>query len=103
MKDFNKFLSDISISRKLRNLIRILKTQPKTLVILATEVTIPTELFDLITCVEFTLPTVVEIRNELKRLFNSLNQPIDNDFLETLDVAAKVYPLSVYGVLYQNQ
>ena len=84
LKDFNKFLSDVSISRKLRNLIRILKTQPKTLVILATEVTIPIELFDLITCVEFTLPTTTEIRDELKRLFNSLNQSIDNDFLEIL-------------------
>jgi hypothetical protein len=37
LKDFNKFLSDISIYRKLRNLVGILKTQPKSLIILATE------------------------------------------------------------------
>jgi AAA+ superfamily predicted ATPase len=84
LKDFNKFLSDVSVSRKLRNLIRILKTQPKTLVILATEVNLPVELFDLVTLVEFTLPTAVEIHNELERLFDSLGQPINNEFLEIL-------------------
>ena len=55
LKDFDKFLTDVSVSRKLKNLIRILKTQPKTLVILATEVNIPVELYDLITFVEFKL------------------------------------------------
>ena len=84
LKDFDKFLSDISVSRKLKNLVRILKTQPKTLVILATEVNIPSELYDLITFVEFNLPTEVEIRNELVRLFTSLGQVVEPDFLEIL-------------------
>ena len=84
LKDFNRFLTDVSISRKLRNLIRILKTQPKTIVILATEVNIPVELYDLITFVEFKLPTDIEIRNELKRLFTSLGQTVEPDFLEIL-------------------
>ena len=30
LKDFDKFLTDISVARKLKNLIRILKTQPQT-------------------------------------------------------------------------
>ena len=84
LKDFDKFLTDISVARKLKNLIRILKTQPKTLVILATEVNIPVELYDLITFVEFKLPTDIEIRNELKRLFTSLGQTVEPDFLEIL-------------------
>jgi len=84
LKDFDKFLNDISVSRKLKNLVRVLKTQPKTLVILATEVNIPSELYDLITVVEFKLPTEVEIRNELVRLFNSLGQKVSADFLEIL-------------------
>jgi ATP-dependent 26S proteasome regulatory subunit len=84
LKDFDKFLTDISVSRKLKNLVRILKTQPKTIVILATEVNIPVELYDLITFVEFTLPTEVEIRGELKRLFESLGQSVDSAFLEIL-------------------
>jgi AAA+ superfamily predicted ATPase len=84
LKDFDKFLTDISVSRKLKNLIRILKTQPKTIIILATEVNIPVELNDLITFVEFTLPTESEIRVELKRLFTSLGQDVDDNFLEIL-------------------
>ena len=84
LKDFNKFLNDISISRKLRNLVRILKTQPKSLIIVATELDIPKELSDLITVLEFTLPTSSEIKKELLRLFESLNNDIDPKFLEIL-------------------
>lgn len=84
LKDFDKFLTDISVSRKLKNLIRVLKIQPKTIIILATEVNIPVELNDLITFVEFKLPTEMEIRIELKRLFTSLGQKVDEDFLEIL-------------------
>jgi ATP-dependent 26S proteasome regulatory subunit len=84
LKDFNKFLTDISISRKLRNLVRLLKTQPKSLIILATELDIPNELSDLITVVEFTLPTSNEIKNELLRLFESLNKKVEPAFLEVL-------------------
>jgi hypothetical protein len=34
LKDFNRFLTDLSISRKLRNISRILKLQPKTQLLL---------------------------------------------------------------------
>jgi len=84
LKDFNKFLSDISISRKLRNLINILKLQSKSLIILTTEIEIPNELSDLITILEFNLPTRSEIKKELKRLIKSLEQNIENEFLEVL-------------------
>lgn len=84
LKDFNKFLSDISVSRKVRNLLNILKTQPKSLIILATEIEIPNELYDLITIIEFKLPTSQEIKIELVRLFNSLNKSYDLKFLEIL-------------------
>lgn len=84
LKDFNKFLSDISVSRKLRNLLSLLKTQPKNLIILATEISIPKELVDIITVLEFKLPTSQEIKNELVRLFDSLNIKYDNSFLELL-------------------
>lgn len=84
LKDFNKFLPDISISRKLRNLVGTLKTQPKSIIILATEIDIPKELTDLITILEFTLPNSVEIKNELNRLFLSLEKTIEPEFLEIL-------------------
>jgi ATP-dependent 26S proteasome regulatory subunit len=84
LKDFNKFLSDISVSRKLKNLFNILKIQPKNLIILATEIDIPNELYDLVTIIEFKLPTSQEIRIELVRLFNSLDRNYDSEFLEIL-------------------
>jgi len=89
LKDFNKFLSDISISRKLRNLVGILKTQPKSLIILATEIEIPKELTDLITILEFTLPNSVEIKSELNRLFLSLEKTVEPEFLEILTRACQ--------------
>lgn len=84
LKDFNNFLTDIAISRKLRNLIRILKTQPKTIIIIAPEVKIPDELVDVIPIIEFQLPGISEIRQELDRLCVSLNQTIDNDLFQSL-------------------
>ena len=41
LKDFNRFLTDLSISRKLRNISRILKLQPKTIIIIGSELNIP--------------------------------------------------------------
>lgn len=84
LKDFNKFLNDVSVSRKLKNLGRILKTQPKTLIITATEVNVPRELTDLVTILEFKLPTLIEIKKELRRLFTSLDQSVDPEFIEIL-------------------
>ena len=68
---------------KLKNLIRILKTQPKTLIIVA-DVNIPNEFVDTITVLEFQLPQLVEIKQELDRLINSLNQKIENNVFESL-------------------
>jgi len=86
LKDFNRFLTDIAVSRKIRNMSRILKVQPKTIFIIESnlESPIPDELQELITIVEFLLPQYSEIRKELIRLFKSLNQTIDFNFLENL-------------------
>ena len=43
LKDFNRFLTDVSISRKLKNISRILKLQPKTIIIIGSEFNIPKE------------------------------------------------------------
>ena len=82
LKDFNKFLTDISISRKLKNTTRILKLQPKTIVIIGSDLNIPKELYDLITILQFQLPTDNEINYELKRLVESLNIEISQQILE---------------------
>lgn len=84
LKDFNRFLSDLAISRKLRNLSRILKLQPKTVIIIGSELNIPRELQDLITLLQFQLPTENEITKELDRLIKSLKLTIDNKLFENI-------------------
>ena len=89
LKDFNRFLTDLSISRKLRNISRILKLQPKTIIIIGSDLTIPTELQDLVTVVQFKLPLEDEINQELTRLVNSLNIKIDSQLFENLTRACQ--------------
>lgn len=89
LKDFNRFLTDVSISRKLKNISRILKLQPKTIIIIGSELNIPKELYDLITILQFQLPAESEINYELKRLIKSLNIEIDQQILESLTRACQ--------------
>ena len=89
LKDFNRFLTDLSISRKLRNISRILKLQPKTIVIIGSDLIIPKELQDLITVVQFQLPLEEEISQELNRLIKSLNIQLDSQLFENLTRACQ--------------
>nr|YP_011007580.1 hypothetical protein V2497_pgp080 [Syringoderma abyssicola]WAM65009.1 hypothetical protein [Syringoderma abyssicola] len=68
LKDFKRFLKDLTISRKLRNIIQALKTQPKTIIIVDSEIEIPNELKDHMTIIKFDLPTAKEIKEEILRL-----------------------------------
>ena len=89
LKDFNRFLTDLSVSRKLRNISKILKLQPKTIVIIGSDLTIPRELRDLITVLEFTLPSKEEINEELRRLTSSLNISLTIPLFEILSQACQ--------------
>lgn len=89
LKDFNRFLNDLSISRKLRNISRILKLQPKTIIIIGSDLTIPKELQDLITVLQFQLPLEDEIIQELNRLVNSLNIQVHSELFENLTRACQ--------------
>ena len=89
LKDFNRFLTDLSISRKLRNISRILKLQPKTIIIIGSDLRIPTELQDLITVLQFQLPSEEEINQELSRLINSLDIKVEPELFETLTRACQ--------------
>lgn len=84
LRDFQRFLEDISISRKLRNLARSLKSEAKNLVILAPEITIPTDLSEVITVLEFPLPQGGDIRDEITRLLMGLGQAIEQEVLEEM-------------------
>jgi ATP-dependent 26S proteasome regulatory subunit len=89
LKDFNRFLTDISISRKLKNISRLLKLQPKTIIIVGSESKIPNELQELITLIQFQLPIKAEISKELNRLIQSLNIEIESELFETLTQACQ--------------
>ncbi|NER81194.1 MAG: AAA family ATPase [Leptolyngbya sp. SIO1D8] len=84
LRDFHRFLDDVAISRKLRNLTRRLKSQPKNVVLLAPLVQIPEDLAEIVTVLEFSLPDVHEIRTEVTRLLNSLNTALSAQDLDTL-------------------
>ena len=84
LKDFDSFLNDVSILRKLKNLSRLLKTQPKNIIIISPEINIPRTLQEIFTLVDFVLPTAEEINKELNRLLKSLNQPVSDELLENL-------------------
>ncbi|MDB9518788.1 AAA family ATPase [Roseofilum reptotaenium CS-1145] len=84
LRDFQRFLEDISISRKLRNLARSLKSEAKNLVILAPEIAIPTDLTEVITVLEFPLPQSGDIREEVRRLLMGLGQVIEQEVLEEI-------------------
>jgi len=81
LKDYDNFLKDFSVARKLKNLTRNLKTQPKNIIIVASEVNIPDNLKECITLVEFPLPNFSEILEELNRLTASLEQSLSPDVL----------------------
>ena len=84
LKDFHRFLTDLSISRKLRNISKVLKLQPKTIIIIGSDIKIPKELTDLITILEFQLPLEEEISQELNRLIKSLNIKISSQLFENI-------------------
>lgn len=84
LRDFHRFLEDISISRKLRNLARSLKSQPKNIVIISPQIIIPEDLSEIITVLEFALPTVEEIKIEVERIIASMGQKIEGRFFDEI-------------------
>jgi len=57
LKDYDNFLKDFSIVRRLKNLSRTLKTQPKNIIIISSEINIPDSLKEIVTVLEFPLPS----------------------------------------------
>jgi SpoVK/Ycf46/Vps4 family AAA+-type ATPase len=84
LRDFHRFLEDISVSRKLRNLARLLKSQPKNIVIISPQVAIPEELSEVTTVLDFPLPSAAEIRTEVERLLAATGQGLEGRVLDDL-------------------
>lgn len=82
LRDFHRFLEDVSVARKLRNLARLLKSQPKNIVILSPQISIPGDLAEVLTVLEFPLPSTSEIRSELERLLSSTGQALEPKVLD---------------------
>jgi SpoVK/Ycf46/Vps4 family AAA+-type ATPase len=84
LRDFHRFLDDVSISRKLRNLSRTLKAQPKNIVIISSGVEIPSDLTEVITVLEFPLPIAATIKTEIERLLAASGQSIPEKLVNEL-------------------
>lgn len=89
LRDFQRFLEDVSVSRKLRNLARKLKSQPKNIVIVSPDITIPPELAEVFTILDFPLPTGEEIKTEIQRLLGSTRQVLSETLLDELTRSAR--------------
>ncbi|MEM9244604.1 MAG: AAA family ATPase, partial [Cyanobacteria bacterium P01_F01_bin.153] len=84
MRDFQRFVDDIAVSRKLRNLARRLKSQPKNIVIVAPQLTIPDDLREVLTVAEFPLPSRKEVREEIQRLAMGMGVNLGDQALDEL-------------------
>jgi SpoVK/Ycf46/Vps4 family AAA+-type ATPase len=76
LRDYHRFLEDVSVARKLRNLGRKFKAEPKNIILLAPQINIPRDLSEAMTVLEFPLPNAAEIRTEILRLLQ--NQSADS-------------------------
>ena len=84
LRDFHRFLEDISVARKLRNLARKLKSQPKNLAIITPQVAIPADLSEILTVLEFALPQASEIKAEIEKLLQAINQSLSEQITDEL-------------------
>lgn len=88
LRDYHRFLEDVAIARKLRNLARLLKSQPKNIVLLSPRIAIPDDLTEVLTVLEFPLPAAPEIKAEIERLLmatggNSLSGKVLDDLVRS--------------------
>lgn len=84
LRDFHRFLEDVAVSRKLRNLARQLKSQPKNIVVLSPRIVSTEDLGDILTVLEFPLPAAAEIKAEVERLVAATGQSLDKKVLDEL-------------------
>ena len=84
LRDYHRFLEDISVARKLRNLARLLKSQPKNIVILSPKLAIPEDLSEVLTVLEFALPAASEIKTEVERLSAATGKSLETRVLDEL-------------------
>jgi len=89
LRDFDRFLDDIAIARKLRNLQRHLKGQSQNITILAPKITIPDQLTEVITVLDFPLPQVLEIRQEIAQIIINIGTKLEPRIIDELVQASQ--------------
>ncbi|MBW4624187.1 MAG: AAA family ATPase [Brasilonema octagenarum HA4186-MV1] len=84
LRDYHRFLEDVAIARKLRNFARLLKSQPKNIVLLSPRIAIPDDLTEVLTVLEFPLPAAAEIKIEVERLLAATGHSLPTKVLDDL-------------------
>jgi ATP-dependent 26S proteasome regulatory subunit len=84
LKDYSRFLQEINICRQLRNLLPILRRQPKSIVILHNKNELPTNLSDVFVVLELPKPTRSEISKEILRLTRLFKKSISEEYFDNL-------------------
>ena len=93
LRDYHRFLEDIAISRKLRNLLKLLKSQPKNIIILSTQLAVPDELSNIVTVLEFPLPDVSEIRAEVENILGATGSNLSASEVDELVRSCQGLPI----------
>jgi len=84
LRDYHRFLEDVAIARKLRNLSQLLKSQPKNIVLLSPRIAIPDDLTEVLTVLEFPLPAAAEIKAEVERLLAATGHSLSAKVLDDI-------------------
>lgn len=84
LKDFDSFLNEIVLTRKLRNLAKTIKTQSKHVIIISCTINIPLALKDIVTIVDLPLPDLREIRKEITRLSKAMNLDLESELVNNM-------------------
>jgi ATP-dependent 26S proteasome regulatory subunit/intein/homing endonuclease len=71
-KDFHPFINEVVTTRKLRDLVTVLKTSIKTIVFLSPTLKLPTELEKEITVVDYQLPSVDDLDQILEKIIQGV-------------------------------
>lgn len=84
LRDFHRFTEDVRVSRKLRNLVRGLRAERKTIVLLSPFLKVPAEIAEDVTVLEFPLPTAPEIAAEMEQFVSKDRMKLDATAKEAL-------------------
>lgn len=84
LKDYSRFLQEINICRQLRNLLPILRRQPKSVVILNNKNELPNNLSDIFVILELPKPNRSEISKEILRLTKLFKKSITEEYFDSL-------------------